>query len=121
MLLLDLTWLGVVAVDLYNREMGGLKRPDIVLPAALAFYVMYVVATVRHAVVDANDLVDAGRRGAGLGIVAYGTYEFTNWAVISNWPVNLVPVDLLWGIALTTIVSVAGRATYEWFGRRGAR
>lgn len=121
MLLLDLTWLGVVAVDLYNREMGGLKRPDIVLSAALAFYVMYVVATVRHAVVDANDLVDAGRRGAGLGIVAYGTYEFTNWAVISNWPVNLVPVDLLWGIALTAIVSVAGRATYEWFGRRGAR
>jgi uncharacterized membrane protein len=121
MLVLDLTWLGLVAVDLYDRELGPLKRPDIVLPAAVAFYLMYVVATVRHAVVDANDLVDAGRRGAGLGIVAYGTYELTNWAVIAGWPVSLVPIDLLWGIALTTIVSVAGRATYDWFGRRGGR
>lgn len=121
MLVLDLGWLGIVAVDLYDREMGALKRPDIVIPAAAAFYVMYVVATVRHAVVDASDLVDAGRRGAGLGIVAYGTYELTNWAVIAGWPVSLVTIDLLWGVALTTIVAVAGRATYEWFGRRGAR
>lgn len=121
MLVLDLAWLGIVAVDVYDREMGALKRPDIVIPAAAAFYVMYVVATVRHAVVDASSMVDAGRRGAGLGIVAYGTYEFTNWAVIAGWPVALVPIDLLWGIALTTVVSVAGRATYEWFGHRGAR
>ena len=121
MLVLDLTWLGVVAADLYTREMGVLKRPDIVVPAAAAFYVMYVVATVHYAVVGGRDLVDAGRRGASLGIVAYGTYDLTNWAVIAGWPVSLVPVDLLWGVALTTIVSVAGRATYEWFGRRGGR
>ena len=121
MLVLDLTWLGVVAADLYTREMGALKRPDIVLPAAGAFYLMYVVATVRYAVVEGRDLIDAGRRGASLGIVAYGTYDLTNWAVIAGWPVSLVPVDLLWGIALTAIVSVAGRATYEWFGRRGGR
>jgi uncharacterized membrane protein len=119
MLVLDLVWLGVVAVDVYDRELGSLKRPDIVIPAAAAFYVMYVVATVRHAVVDASSIVDAGRRGAGLGIVAYGTYELTNWAVIAGWPVSLVPIDLLWGVALTTVVSVAGRATYEWFGHRG--
>jgi uncharacterized membrane protein len=120
-LVLDFTWLLIVAADFYNREMGALKRPDPVIPAAVAFYAMYVVATVRHAVVDAKALVDAGRRGAGLGMVAYGTYEFTNWAVIADWPVALVPIDLLWGIALTTIVSVAGRATYEWFGRRDSR
>lgn len=120
MLVLDLVWLGIIAVEIYNREMGTLKRPDIIIPAAVAFYAMYVVATMRHAVLGANDLADAGRRGAGLAVVAYGTYEFTNWAVIADWPAALVPIDLLWGIALTTVVAVVGRATYQWFGRRGS-
>jgi uncharacterized membrane protein len=120
MLVLDLAWLGIVAVDLYNREMGDLKRPDIVIPAAVAFYLMYVVATVMHAVMGASTLVGAAARGAGLGVVAYGTYELTNWAVIVDWPISLVAVDMAWGIALTATVSVAGRAAYEWFGRRRA-
>ena len=36
-----------------------------------------------------------------LGLLAYGTYEFTNYATLRDWSVNQVVVDTLWGGVLT--------------------
>ncbi len=52
-------------------------------------------------------------RGAALALVAYGTYDLTNWAVLQGWPVILVPVDIGWGVCLTAVASVVGRATLD--------
>ncbi|MBC7541941.1 MAG: DUF2177 family protein [Candidatus Sericytochromatia bacterium] len=108
MLVLDLTWLGVVAKPAY-AWMGALLRPDPVLPAAALFYVCYVAAVVWFAVYGAANGRDALRRGAAMGAVAYGTYELTNWAVVQGWPAALVPIDWAWGIALTGIVAWVGK------------
>ena len=40
-----------------------------------------------------------------LGIVIYGVYETTNWAIFKNWSALSVIIDTLWGgilLALTT-------------------
>ncbi len=118
-LALDLAWLGLVARDLYARALGDLLRPDAHLPAAALFYVFYVVVTVGWAVLGARSRGDAARRGAGLGFVAYATYELTNWAVIRGWPALLVPIDLAWGVFLTALAALAGRAAHDAF--RGPR
>ncbi len=110
LLVLDLLWLGVVARSLYDSALGPLKRPVAFWPAAALFYVLYVAAIVIHAELGATDLRDAARRGAGLGLVAYGTYELTNWAVLREWPAVLVLPDIAWGIALTAVAAVAGKA-----------
>ena len=42
-----------------------------------------------------------------LGIVIYGVYETTNWAIFKNWSVLSVILDTLWGgiaFALTTFI-----------------
>ena len=41
------------------------------------------------------------------GIVIYGVYETTNWAIFKNWSVLSVILDTLWGgiaFALTTFI-----------------
>ena len=41
------------------------------------------------------------------GIVIYGTYETTNWAIFKNWSALSVVIDTLWGgviFALTTFI-----------------
>jgi uncharacterized membrane protein len=41
------------------------------------------------------------------GIVIYGVYETTNWAIFKNWSVFSVILDTLWGgilFALTTFI-----------------
>lgn len=112
MLALDLVFIGAVAKPIYDT-LGPLKRDEIFAPAAAAFYVMYVAATMRHAVLGAASLGDAARRGAGLGLVAYATYELTNWAVLRDWPSLVVPVDIVWGMALTAVTATLGRAVLE--------
>jgi uncharacterized membrane protein len=104
---LDLVWLGVVAKGLYDEALGPLRRDDVFWPAALAFYALYVGAVLAHAALPSRTAGEALRRGAGLGLVAYGTYELTNWAVLRSWPSVLVPIDLGWGVVLTAVVATA--------------
>ena len=41
------------------------------------------------------------------GLIIYGVYETTNWAIFTNWSVFSVIIDTLWGgilFALTTFI-----------------
>jgi uncharacterized membrane protein len=42
--------------------------------------------------------------------VAYGTYEFTNFATLVNWSPAMVATDLIWGTVLTGFAAWAGVA-----------
>ena len=55
----------------------------------------------------------AARRGAGLGFVAYATYELTNWAVLRDWPAWIVPIDIAWGVVLTAVAALAGKLAQQ--------
>lgn len=118
-LALDLAWLGLVARGLYAAALGDLLRPEVHRLAAALFYAFYVAVTVGWAVLGAETERAAARRGAGLGLVAYATYELTSWAVIRGWPAWIVPVDVAWGVLLTGLAALAGRAAHD--AVRGAR
>lgn len=113
LLALDLCWLGLVAADLYAKALGDLMRPAPYWPAALAFYALYLGAVLVHAVRPAGGPAQAAWRGGGLGLIAYATYELTNWAVLRDWPALLVPVDVAWGVVLTAASAGAGRWALE--------
>ena len=113
MFALDMVWLGVVAKGLYAREMGSLLRPDVKWVPALLFYILYVVAVVVFVVIPAAERKSLARAfgfGAFFGLAAYATYDLTSLALIRDFPLVIVIVDLAWGIALTTIASGAGYA-----------
>jgi uncharacterized membrane protein len=112
LLALDLLWLGLIARSLYDAALGPLKRPSAFWPAAGLFYALYIGAIVIHAELGAESAGGAARRGAGLGLVAYGTYELTNWAVLRGWPPELVLPDIAWGVVLTATAAAAGWAAH---------
>lgn len=109
MTVIDLIWLGIVAQDLYGDMLGPLLAKDTVVIAAALFYLQYVLVLVFWAVLPSPDVKTAAKRGLGVGWVGYATYELTNWAVIEGWPAALVPIDIAWGLVLTTAVAAAGR------------
>jgi uncharacterized membrane protein len=111
MLMLDMVWLGAIAGSLYDQAFGALKRTVPYLPAAVAFYLMYATATYVHGVRSSTSASHAAARGACLGLVAYGTFELTNWAVIVGWSPRIVAIDIAWGIFLTATSSVLGFLT----------
>ena len=113
----DLLWLGVFAADFYDGNLGALKAQPVVKSAAAIFYVFYLLFIYIVAVRGAEDARNALARGAGMGLFAYGTYEFTNWAVIQGWPAIIVPVDIIWGVILTGSTAYFGRVAHDWAGR----
>lgn len=113
MFALDLFWLGVVAKGFYGKYMGTLLRPDVKWVPALLFYVLYVAAVVVFVVMPAAERRSLGRAlalGAFFGLAAYATYDLTSLALIRDFPLIVVVVDLAWGVVLTTIATSAGYA-----------
>lgn len=105
---LDALWLTIVANKFYKDQLGALLLDKPNMPAAIAFYVIYVIGIVVFAVmpaVAAGDWKLALGLGALLGLVAYATYDLTNLATLKDFPVKIVIVDLIWGAALTATVA----------------
>ena len=47
-------------------------------------------------------------KGALFGLVMYTIYEFTNLALIKNWPLEMALLDILWGPALCGLSAMVG-------------
>jgi uncharacterized membrane protein len=116
-LAVDFIWLGWVAQSFYHRQLGELLSQRVNWPAAIAFYMIYIVGLIIFCVAPAlsrASLVNAMVLGALYGFFTYATYELTNYALIRNWPAALVPVDIAWGVVLCTIVSTGGYLVGRW-------
>ena len=117
---LDLLFLGPVMGWYYQELLGDLMADPVRVDAAGYFYVFYLSFIVQVAVYGATSSGNAFYRGAAMGLFAYGTFEFTNWAVIEGWPSGLVAVDMAWGTFLTGSVAFMARLVYERFGAKHA-
>ena len=124
MLVIDALWLGVVARDLYQQEMGSLKAAQPRWGAAAAFYLAYPLGLVIFAVRPALEKGSGGGPGraallGGLfGLFAYGTYDLTNLAVVQNWPLRLTFIDLAWGTLASAVSAGVGLALTRWWAGR---
>jgi uncharacterized membrane protein len=95
----------------FDRHVSHLfADPFRVVPAAL-FYLGYVAGMLWFVSAPAlreNDPMSAFVGGVGLGLLAYGTYEFTNYATLKDWSIEQVAVDTIWGGVLTGFSAWAG-------------
>jgi uncharacterized membrane protein len=106
--LIDMVWLGVVARGFYSRRLGTLMRPKVVWPAAILFYLLFIVGLLVFVVRPAlagGELFQALPFGALFGLIAYATYDLTNLATMKDWPLVVTVVDLAWGACLGGLVS----------------
>lgn len=108
--LIDLLWLGLVAKNFYQEQLGYLLGP-VNWTAAVVFYLLYIIGIVVFAIqpgLAAGSVVKTIALGALFGFLAYCTYELTNYALIKDWPFTVVWVDILWGTVLTSSVAAGG-------------
>lgn len=119
--ILDAAWLSLVAMDLFQRQLGPILRPAPVVGAIVAFYLVYVAGLVALAVWPALSHQSwrmAAAQGAVLGLTAYATFDLTNLAVIERWTIGLAVADMAWGVTASTLSALAG---YSVGQRRSSR
>ena len=107
----DFVWLSQVATKFYSERLGGLllEKPNMV--AAAIFYAIYIVGIVVFAVtpgLKSGSALMALGYGALFGFFAYATYDMTNYATLKGWSLEVVVVDIGWGIFLTGVSAALG-------------
>ncbi len=108
-LVLDAVMLTLHMQPLFRRHLGDQLLEGIRIVPAGAFYAAYIAGLVYLVSLPALKtgapiLIPA----AIIGAMAYGTYEFTSYAIMKNWSPVMVATDLIWGTILT--------ATSAWGG-----
>ena len=109
----DVVMLASYMTPLFREKIGHLMASPIRIGPAALFYVGYLGAVLYLAAWPAV-LAGRARRailpGAVLGLASYGTYEFTSYAIIADWHIQMVISDTIWGGVLTGLSAWAGAA-----------
>ncbi len=108
-LILDGIMLTLHMQPLFRRHLGDQLLENIRIVPAAAFYAAYIAGLIYLVSLPALKsgapiLIPA----AIIGAMAYGTYEFTSYAIMKDWSPTMVATDLIWGTFLT--------ATSAWGG-----
>ena len=108
----DYVWLNR-SIGFYRKSLGDLlaEKPNLVAASVLyaIYFVGIVVFTVMPAVHGAGWLSSL-LLGGLLGLVAFATYDLTNLATLSRWPLAVAMVDMIWGTCVTALASLGGFA-----------
>jgi len=122
-LAIDYIWLGVVMSKFYKNELGVLARVSNgsltpVFWAAAIVYVLIPLGAVLFAlprVSQENPISTALLWGFIYGIVLYGVYDMTNYALVNKWSLKMSIVDILWGGAINSVVTCIAALFSRWF------
>ena len=116
---LDAVGLRFLIKPVFDRHVSHLfAEPFRILPAVI-FYLGYVGGVLWFVSVPAlraNDPIAALIGGALLGFLAYGTYEFTNYATLRDWSMEQVVFDTIWGGVLTGFSAWTSVLIVRYFG-----
>lgn len=113
-LILDFTWIGLIANEFYKKNLGPLLRMngtnlDVMWAPALVLYAIMVTGIIFFVFPFAKNssYLHTFAYGAGFGLVLYATYDLTNYALVKDWPLNVTIVDMIWGAVLCGSTSLA--------------
>jgi len=106
---IDMIWLGFIAKNFYQKQIGFLIKDNINWPAAIIFYFLFIVGLVIFVVspsIEKGLWTHALFFGAFFGLITYATYDLTNLSTLKDWPILVTVVDIVWGTFIASSVSV---------------
>ena len=106
LLLIDLIWL-IGGKSLHQRTvMNVQKEPLSVRPLPAAIFYIIAAITFYVLVYSERDPQKYILKAMMFGLVAYGTFDFTNLAIFKNYPWGYALLDTLWGTFAITITAL---------------
>ncbi len=107
---IDIIWLSVMAGALYRPALGPILLDKIRWAPALLFYFAFPAGLIHFALMpalQAGSPVAALTNGALLGLLAYGTYDLTNYATLRPWTLKITLADLAYGGIVAGVSTLA--------------
>lgn len=111
---LDLLWLNLFAKNFIRKQVGQYLAAQPDLKAGAVFYLIFTAGLLWFCVWPAATQNRALLNGVIFGLVTYATYELVNKALLDQWPLPLVVVDIAWGVFAGAITSWASFKIRIW-------
>ncbi|WP_379063850.1 DUF2177 family protein [Mesorhizobium sp. UC22_110] len=114
---LDAIWLTTMTSRIYRPVLGDILLSDLRVAPALAFYLLYPVGLVVFAAMPALRAGSAGTalaQGALFGLIAYATYDLTNYATLRSWTLQITLIDLAYGTVVAGLTALAAYQAARW-------
>ena len=108
----DLLWIGVLASRVYRAEIGPLLVLGEGLSVSRMVAALFVWMLISLSVVffvlprEPAGLLPTIARGALTGLIIYGVYDWTNYAVLKNWTLKVTLFDIAWGVFACALLSL---------------
>ncbi len=83
---------------------------DVQMFCTFAAYTLMVVAAVaflRPSIAPENSILTVVGKGFLFGVCIFGIFDFTNGALLKNYPFSFIIVDTLWGGLMYAVVAVS--------------
>lgn len=103
LVVLDFLWLGIYMGGQYKKQIRSIQGTEMTVRPVLVLlaYTLMVVGLVRFVLPNvsktSNLFKNSIKYGAVFGLVLYGVYDFTAGAVLKDWNIKLLFIDIMWG------------------------
>ncbi|PTM40021.1 DUF2177 family protein [Bosea sp. 124] len=120
--LCDAIWLSTMASRLYRPALGDMLLDEIRYLPAVLFYFGFSLGVVHFALMPALREGSGGSallNGALVGLLAYATYDLTNYATLRAWTLTITLADMAYGaivVGLCSWVAYAAVRQMEGWG-----
>lgn len=115
-LIMDFTWI-TTSFNMYNDSVIRIQKKPIAfrMVPAIAAYLLLILNIVYILVPFTKNMSKVKRTliFALSGLVIYGVYNATTYAIIENYPLNVAIIDTLWGVISHIILSIMVNELYK--------
>jgi uncharacterized membrane protein len=119
---LDAVWIGLIMNNFYKASLGSILRvrdgmlsPNV--PGALIVWFLIVFGSYIFVVPRIEGLPFALQfvYGALFGLILYGVYDLTNYAILRDWPLSITLADIGWGMFACGVLAVILKVLNNFF------
>lgn len=103
-LVLDLLWLNVYMKKRFSNLVQNIQRSPMKIktPGLLAY--VLIAFGIGYFGVKQN-IPDSVKNGLLVGLIMYGVFDLTNFAIFDGYDINTVVIDMTWGILASGLTS----------------
>ncbi len=121
-IILDFVWFGILMRDTYKFYLEPIARMQngnmtINKPIGFIVWALIVLGAIIFVLPRATHtgLMNSFLWGAAYGLLIYGVYDLTNFAVLARWPLTITLIDIAWGMTANGILLVVLKWVSSYF------
>jgi len=100
---IDLIWINLVINKMYQDALGNILRTAPVIWSAIFAWLLIPLGIVLFTVPLSKNKKESLINGALYGLILYGVYDFTNYAIIAPYTIEMTLLDIAWGTVLCSV------------------